>query len=60
MDYDKFYKVFDAYYDVFDDIFPMMHYDGCSKEQMYDMMRECISQNKPAQLLYPIDTEVNY
>lgn len=60
MDNAKFYKIFDAYADIFEDAFPMMHYDACSKEEMYDMMRECISQNKPAQELYPVDMEENY
>lgn len=60
MNDNKFYKVYDAYGDVFNDAFPMMHYDGYSKEEMYDMMRECIAQNKPASELYPVNREVKY
>lgn len=60
MNDDKFYKVFDAYGDVFDDAFPMMHYGDLSKDEMYNMMRECIAQNKPAKELYPYDKEVQY
>ena len=60
MDEDKFDKVFDAYCDVFEENFPMMHYQSASKEEMYDMMRECIAQNKNAQQLYPVNMEEIY
>lgn len=60
MSNEKFYKVFDAYADVFEDAFPMMEYQGKEKHEMYDMMRECIAQNKPCHELYPIDMGVQY
>lgn len=60
MEDSKFYKVFDFYSDVFEDAFPMMEYQHKEKEEMYDMMRECIAQNKPAHELYPINMEVKY
>lgn len=56
----KFYTVFDAYADVFEDAFPMMEYGSKSKDEMYDMMRECIAQNKPAHELYPVNMEVTH
>lgn len=55
MDNDKFYKVYDAYTDIFENAFPRMEYVGYTNEEQYDMMRECIAQNKPCEELYPVD-----
>ena len=60
MDDGKFDKIFDTYYLVFEENFPMMHYQSASKEEMYEMMRECIAQNKDAQQLYPVNMEEIY
>lgn len=59
MNREKFDKVYDTYEKVFEEPFPMMHYMSATKEEMYDMMRECIAQNKDAQKLYPIDLDNN-
>lgn len=59
MDDKKFDKIFDTYEQVFEEKFPMMEYQSATKEELYDMMRECIGQNKNAHTLYPIDLDNN-
>lgn len=60
MEDELFYKIFDAYIDVFDEPFPMMEYGTKTKSEMYDMMRNCIASNTPAHELYKVNMEVDY
>lgn len=57
---EQFKKIFELYETVFEEKFPMMHYQSASQEEMVDMMRECVAQNKNASELYPIDMDNNY
>lgn len=53
------YKLLEAYYDKFRDVFPMMEYD-LSKEEAAELIEKCISLGKKAQELKPLKKDVYY
>lgn len=49
---DKVYEYLDQYYDTFEEMFPLMQYEG-TEEEIISEVRKCIINNKP----YEIDDE---
>lgn len=50
-----FDKAFNDYQKAFGHKFPLMEYMSADDDELCEMMLDCVEQNKPASVLYPVN-----